>query len=125
MQKLLTIDCVMYQVKDIKKSIQVYLALGMTKRWEDTDRQMVGFTFPNSDSEIVIHTDTNIPNGEVCFKVENVEAMCREWKEQGYSVLLEPIPVRTGNYAVLGDRDNNALPIIDLTTFSGTPRYDS
>ena len=82
------------------------------------------FVFAESDSEIVIHTDPNIPKGEYSYLVENVAEFCEEIKKQGHKVLLEPIEVRSGKYALFADPDGNEIPIIDLTTFGGKPRYD-
>jgi catechol 2,3-dioxygenase-like lactoylglutathione lyase family enzyme len=125
MISLLKIDCVMYKVKDLKASNDFYSKLGLTKRWEDTDREMIGFTFPESDSEIVIHTNSDIPDFDICYAVQDVEKMCDEYKKSGYSVVLEPIEVRSGKYAILADLDGNKLPIIDLTKFGGKPQYDN
>jgi catechol 2,3-dioxygenase-like lactoylglutathione lyase family enzyme len=122
--KLKSIDCVMYKVKDLKKSQIFYEKLGMKMRWEDAQHQMIGFTFPENDSEIVIHSNPDIPNFDICYAVENVEAMCKDFKENGYRVVLDPIDVRSGKYAIIEDLDGNKLSIIDLTTFNNIPQYD-
>jgi catechol 2,3-dioxygenase-like lactoylglutathione lyase family enzyme len=124
MISLLKIDCVMYRVKDLQKSLLFYENLGVTKRWEDKDKKMIGFTFPESDSEIVIHTNQEIPDFDICYSVSNVVDACREFKENGYTVLIGPIDVRTGKYAVLEDLDGHKIPIIDLTSFGNVARYD-
>ena len=115
----------MYRVSDLKRSEAFYTdVLGLKKAWEDRDRGMIGFTFEQSDSEIVIHTDPNIQKGEHSYLVEDVSRFCEEVKEQGHGVLLEPIEVRSGKYALVGDPDGNEIPIIDLSKFGGKPRYD-
>jgi catechol 2,3-dioxygenase-like lactoylglutathione lyase family enzyme len=68
MSQLLKIDNIMFFVKDLEKAAQFYeQALGMTRRWTDEERGMIGLTFAESDSEIVIHTDSTIPNPDFSF----------------------------------------------------------
>ena len=86
---------------------------------------MIGFVFLESDSEIVIHGDSSMPNPSFSFLVKNVQIFCDEYRKKGYRVIRGPFEVRCGKYAVLADLDGNELPIIDLTKFDGTPRYDS
>ena len=125
MHKLIKIDNIMYRVSDLGKSERFYTdILGLKKVWEDRDRGMIGFVFDQSDSEIVIHTDPNIPKGEYSYLVEHVVAFCEEMKKQGYQVLREPFDVRSGKYAIIADPDGNEIPIIDLGAFGGKPRYD-
>lgn len=125
MKQLLKIDCIMYYVADLEKSASFYeQVLGLTKRWTDTERGMIGFSFKDSDSEIVIHTDPSIPKYDFSFLVTNVITFCKEYKEDGYKVLKEPFDVRCGKYAILLDPDENVIPIIDLTKFNNTPQYD-
>lgn len=124
MSQLLKIDCIMYRVRDLEKSAIFYESLGMMRRWADDERGMIGFTFPESDSEIVIHTDNTVPNFDFCYQVANVEKLCNEFRDRGYTIKLEPITVRTGKYAILEDPDGNALPIIDLTLFGNVAQYD-
>ncbi len=115
----------MYRVSDLKKAENFYTnILGLKKAWEDQNAKMIGFVFEQSDSEIVIHTDPNIPKGEYSYLVEDVAKFCEEVKKQGYRVLLEAIEVRPGKYALISDPDGNEIPIIDLTKFGGKPRYD-
>ncbi|MDD5750391.1 MAG: VOC family protein [Candidatus Pacebacteria bacterium] len=125
MNKLLKIDNIMYRVSDLKKAERFYInILGLKKAWEDENAGMIGFIFEQSDSEIVIHTDPNIPKGEYSYLVEDVVEFCEEVKKQGYKVLSEPFEVRPGKYALLSDPDGNEIPIIDLSKFGGKPRYD-
>jgi len=115
----------MYQVSDLKQAEHFYTnVLGLKKAWEDQDAKMIGFVFEQSDSEIVIHTDSDIPKGDYSYLVEDVVQFCEEVRKQGYTVLLEPIDVRSGKYARLSDPDGNEIPIIDLGAFGGKPRYD-
>ncbi|MDO8619285.1 MAG: VOC family protein [Candidatus Daviesbacteria bacterium] len=125
MNKLLKIDNIMYFVEDLDKSAAFYSEiLGLTQRWRDDEHQMIGFTFDQSDSEVVIHSNSNLPKFDFSFLVEDVVSFCNEIKEKRYEVLEEPFDVRTGKFAVLSDPDGNKIPIIDLTKFGGKPKYD-
>lgn len=115
----------MFYVADLKSSSDFYEhVLGLKKVWEDEKNKQVGFMFDESDSEIVIHSDSTLPKFDYCFQVDNVEEFCKEYLEKGYQVTKHPFEVRCGKMAILKDLDGNILPIIDLTKFGGKPRYD-
>src|SRR6266478_196842 len=125
MNKLLKIDNIMYKVKDLQKSSDFYQnVLGLKKVWEDQSYKMIGFVFEQSDSEIVIHSDPNLPNFDYCFLVDDVISFCNEFKEKGFKLADEPFEVRPGKFAVLENIDGNKIPIIDLSKFGGKPKYD-
>jgi len=125
MNKLLKIDNIMFFVKDLEKASKFYEnVLGLKRVWTDKKNKMIGFVFDESDSEIVIHGDPEIPNPDFSFLVENVEQFCEEYRKKGYSLIREPFDVRCGKFAILADPDGNAIPIIDLTKFGNKPRYD-
>ncbi len=120
---LLKIDNIMFRVKNLKKSSGFYEnVLGMKKVW--TDGNMIGFIFPKSDSEIVIHTDKSIPNPDFSFLVKDVEKFCKDYEKKGYKIFRKPFDVRCGKFAVLIDPDENKIPIVDLTKFGNKPKYD-
>ncbi len=125
MNKLRKIDCIMYRVKDLDVSAKFYSEiLGLKQVWRDNEHQMIGFTFSESDSEIVIHTLADIPNPDSSYLVDNVEEFVKVFKAKGYIVCKEPFEVRTGKFAVLSDPDGNIINIIDLTKFGGIPKFN-
>jgi catechol 2,3-dioxygenase-like lactoylglutathione lyase family enzyme len=125
MNKLLKIDNVMYRVKNLEQSASFYKnVLGLKKVWEDEERKMVAFVLEQSDTEIVIHSDPDLPDFDFSFLVENVENFCKEFQAQGRKVLFQPVDARCGKYAILADSDGNKIPIIDLTKFGGKQKYD-
>jgi catechol 2,3-dioxygenase-like lactoylglutathione lyase family enzyme len=125
MDKLLKIDNIMYRVKNLHEAERFYVdVLGLKKAWEDKNAEMIGFIFEKSDSEIVIHTNPEIAKFDYSYLVENVVKFCKKYKEEGYGLVLEPIDVRCGKYAVLQDMDENKIPIIDLTKFNNKPKYE-
>lgn len=114
----------MFRVKNLDESSRFYSeALGLKQAWRDDEHHMIGFVFPESDAEIVIHTLEDIPNPDFSFLVDDVEALVKEFRSQGYAVLREPFEVRPGKFAVLADPDGNAINIIDLSKFEGKPKY--
>lgn len=122
---LLKIDNIMYRVKNLERGERFYTEiLGLKKVWEDKERKTIGFQLAQSDAEIVIHNDPNMPDFDFSYLVENVEEFIKEREGQGLKLNFGPIDVRTGRYAVLEDPDGNQIPIIDLTKFGGKPRYD-
>src|SRR3989344_8626236 len=104
MSKLLKVDNIMYKVSDLKKSEKFYTdILGLKKAWEDMDAQMIGFIFEQSDSEIVIHNNPDISKFDYSYLVEDVASFCDEIGKQGHKVVLDPMEVRSGKYAVIAD----------------------
>lgn len=125
MNALRKIDSIMFRVNDLDASAKFYSeVLGLKQVWRDDKYKMVGFVFPQSDSEIVIHTLPDIPNPDFSFLVDNIEEFVKEFKAKGYKVCKEPFEVRTGKFAVLADPDENIINIIDLTKFGNVPQYD-
>jgi predicted enzyme related to lactoylglutathione lyase len=126
MPGLRKIDSVMMRVTDLESSARFYEeAMGLKRAWTDAENQMIGFLFPGNNSELVIHTDPGLSSPSYSFSVEDVVEFCRRFREQGYTVLMEPFEVRCGMYAVLADPDGNRINIIDLSKFGGEPRYDA
>ena len=125
MKGLRKIDNIMYRVKDLDASVKFYSeVLGLKQVWKDESNKMVGFVFPESDSEIVIHTNENISNPDFSFLVDNVGDFVKEFRRTGYKVYKEPFDIRSGKFAIVSDPDDNIINIIDLTKFNGKPRYD-
>jgi lactoylglutathione lyase len=118
------IDAVIHRVADLDEAIKFYVeVLGLKLGWKD--ESMAGVLFPGNDSELVLHTDENLPNPNVSFQVENVEAFVEEYKGKGYKVLVEPFDIRCGRCAVLSDPYGNGIEVMDLTKFDGVPRFDA
>lgn len=125
MNKLLKIDNIMYYVSDPVKALAFYQnVLGLKEVWEDKDAKMIGFTLEKSDAEVVIHWDSNLPEFDYSYLVENVEEFVKDFKSKGGTLDFGPIEVRPGKCAILLDPDGNKIPIIDLTRFGGIPRYN-
>ncbi|MCI0438979.1 MAG: VOC family protein [Chloroflexi bacterium] len=116
--RLLKVDNIMYRVADLESAAVFYdTVLGLTRAWTDEQRKMAGFVLAESDAELVIHANPDLPRFDYSFLVENVVRFCEEFRNRGHKVALGPIDVRCGKYAVLSDPDGNSIPIIDLTSF--------
>ena len=123
MSGLKKIDAVLHRVNDLDEAIRFYVdVLGVKLGWKDGS--MAGMLFPGNDSELVLHTDENLPNPNVSFQVENVEVFVEEYRGKGFKVLVEPFDIRCGRCAVLSDPYGNGVEVMDLTNFDGVPRFD-
>jgi predicted enzyme related to lactoylglutathione lyase len=119
MAGLRKVDNVMYRVADLEEAARFYEGvLGLKRLWSDEAAGQMGFVFPESGSEIVIHNDPGIPNPDFSFLVDDVVAFCEDYKRQGCAVTREPFEVRCGRFAVLEDPDGNLISIVDLTRFN-------
>jgi predicted enzyme related to lactoylglutathione lyase len=109
------IDCVMIRVNDIKAAAAYYAKVfGLQPQWSADDS--IGLVFPESDAEIVLHCDLNIPSSvEVHYLVENVIAAVANYAAQGCRVLVEPFDIAIGKCAVIADPFGTRLCILDMT----------
>jgi predicted enzyme related to lactoylglutathione lyase len=105
----------MYYVEDLEKSAEFYKKLGLIKAWEDKKRKMIGFEMKDTKTEIVIHSDPDLPSFDYSFLVDDVLQFCDDFVAMGFQVKSDPFKVRCGWYAILLDPDGNELNIIDLS----------
>ncbi|MFL5625412.1 MAG: VOC family protein [Ktedonobacteraceae bacterium] len=109
------IDCVMIRVDDIKAAATYYARVfGLQPQWSADDS--IGLVFPESDAEIVLHCNSDIPSSvEVYYLVDNVVAAVASYAAQGCRVLVEPFDIAIGKCAVLADPFGTRLCILDMT----------
>ena len=90
----------MFRVVDLEASASFFEGvMGLRRAWTDTENNMIGFLFPENNSELVIHMDPSLPNPSQSFSVDDIEEFCRSYREKGYKVLIEPFDV---GFAVVG-----------------------
>lgn len=119
------VDAVLTLVEDIYKAAEFYEeVMGLKRGWTDDENQLVGLLFPGNDTELVLHSNKNLPNPNVSYQVENVDEFVTEFKTKGHKVIVEPFEIRCGKCAILGDPDGNTIEIMDLTKFEGVPQFD-
>ncbi len=109
------IDCVMVRVDDIEAAATYYAEVfGLHPQWSGDDS--IGLVFPESDAEIVLHNDPNIPSSvEVHYLVDDVIASVAEYTVQGCHILVEPFDITIGKCAVIQDPFGIRLCILDMT----------
>jgi predicted enzyme related to lactoylglutathione lyase len=109
------IDCVMIKVDDLAAARRFYAEVfGMRPLWSDS--QSAGLVFPESDSEIVLHTIEAIPaKVDVNYLVSDVVAETRRLAERGCRVVAGPFEIPIGKCAVIADPFGTALTLVDMT----------
>jgi predicted enzyme related to lactoylglutathione lyase len=87
---------------------------GLRPNWSDD--VSIGLKFPESDTEIVLHNDPNIPSSiEVYYLVRDVIDEVKSYTEKGCHLLVAPFDIRIGKCAVIKDPFGTRLCILDIT----------
>ena len=109
------IDCVMIRVDDIEAAAHYYTEVfGLYPRWSGDDS--IGLVFPESDAEIVLHRNLDIPSSvEVHYLVDDVVAAVANYAAKGCHVLVEPFGITIGKCAVIEDPFGVRLCILDMS----------
>jgi lactoylglutathione lyase len=115
MALLRKIDCVMLRVDDLAAARAFYeRTLGLEPLW--SDEHSVALGMPESEAEIVLHDNPDIPaNCNVHYLVDNVNAAVEKLIAAGCKVLVPAFDVRIGKCAILRDPTGNALNILDMS----------
>jgi predicted enzyme related to lactoylglutathione lyase len=115
MTMLRKIDCVMIRIEDVDAAARYYAQVfGLKPLWKGEGS--VGLVFAESDAEIVLHNDPNLPSPvEVHYLVDDVAAAVASYAAQGCSVLVEPFEITIGKCAVVQDPFGTRLCILDMT----------
>ena len=109
------IDCVMIRVEDMQAAVTYYTdVFGLRPVW--WDEMSTGLAFPETDAEIVLHREQNIPSRvEVHYLVDDVIVAVRTFAAKGCRVLVEPFDIAIGKCAVIEDPFGIRLCILDMT----------
>ena len=109
------IDCVMIRVGDVQAVANYYAKVfGLRPLWSGDGS--IGLGFPETDAEIVIHSDPNIPSSvEVYYVVQDVIAAVDGLLLEGCQVLVAPFDITIGKCAVIRDPFGTRLCILDKT----------
>ena len=109
------IDCVMIRVEDVKAAMAYYTdVFGLQPVW--SDESSAGLVFPESDAEIVVHRNPDIPSSvEVHYLVENVISAVQTLETKGCRILVDPFDIAIGKCAVIEDPFGTRLCILDMT----------
>jgi lactoylglutathione lyase len=116
------IDCVMIRVDDVGAGERFYSEVfGLKPLWHDAGS--VGKGLPDTDAEIVLHNNANIPNKvEVHYLVDDVVAAVKTYAEKGCRIVVPPFDVLIGKCAVIQDPFETSICLLDLTS-GWRPRY--
>jgi predicted enzyme related to lactoylglutathione lyase len=88
---------------------------GLKPLWRDGGA--VGMGFPETDAEIVLHNNPEIPNKvEVHYLVDQVVATVKSYAERGCRIVVQPFDVLIGKCAVIEDPFGTAICLLDLTS---------
>jgi lactoylglutathione lyase len=115
-QKMLRkIDCVMIRVDDLEAAAAYYARVfGLRPQWSGDNS--IGLAFPETDAELVLHNNPNIPSSvEVDYLVDDVVAAVVHFAAHGCQVLVAPFDITIGKCAVISDPFGTELCILDLT----------
>lgn len=109
------IDCVMVYTDRLEEAARFYTdVFGLNLVWRDAES--VGLVFPESDAEIVLHTNANLLSKlEVHYLVENVSEAVETLRQKGCEVQVEPFDIAIGKCAVIRDPFGTQLSILDMT----------
>lgn len=109
------IDCVMIRVDDATAAARYYeRVFGLLPQWSGDDA--IGLRFPDSDTEVVLHCDDDIPGPvEVHYLVDDVIAAVAAFASQGCEILTPPFDITVGKCAVIRDPFGVRLCMLDLT----------
>jgi lactoylglutathione lyase len=106
------LDCVRFCVPDLESGLVFYRdRLGHELIWR-TDG-MVGLRMPDSDAEIVLHTEPQEP--EIDFKVQSADAAAARIEEAGGKVIVPPFDIQIGRCTVVQDPWGNAFVLLDAS----------
>lgn len=109
------IDCVMIFAEDLERAVAYYRdVFGLRVNWRQADS--VGLRFPETDTEIVLHTKSDIPSRvEVYYLVEDVASAVATLRENGCHILTEPFDITIGKCAIIQDPFGARLCMLDMT----------
>jgi predicted enzyme related to lactoylglutathione lyase len=106
------VDCVRFYVPDLESGLAFYRdRLGHELIWR-TDA-MVGLRMPDTDAEIVLHTEPQAP--EIDFKVRSADAVAARVEEAGGQVVVPPFDIQIGRCAVVQDPWGNEFVLLDAS----------
>ena len=106
------VDCIRLYVPDIEAGLAYYRdQLGHELAWR-TENQ-VGLRMPDSDAEIVLHTDPQEP--EIDMLVDSADAAAGRVVAAGGRIVVPPFDIQIGRCVVVQDPWGNQLVLLDAS----------
>ncbi len=105
----------MIRVENVETAASYYAnVFGLRPRWSGDGS--IGLALQETDAEIVLHCDPNIPSSvEVYYLVDDVIVAVTDYAAQGCQILDAPFDIRIGKCAVIRDPFGTRLCILDMT----------
>jgi predicted enzyme related to lactoylglutathione lyase len=118
------IDCMMLRVEDPEAAAVYYSdVFGLRRLWQD--ETSVGLGFPETDAEVVLHCNSEIPSPlDVYYLVDDVLCSVGVLRQNECTVLVEPFDIPIGKCAVVRDPFGTRLCILDMSKGSRQPLAD-
>jgi len=118
------IDCVMIRTEDPEAAAVYYSdVFGLRRLWQD--ETSVGLGFPETDAEVVLHRNPDVPSPvDVHYLVDDVVRSVGVLRENGCRVLSEPFDIPIGKCAVVRDPFGTTLSILDMSKGARQPLAD-
>ena len=118
------IDCVMIRVEDPEAAAVYYSdVFGLRRLWQDATS--VGLGFPETDTEIVLHCNSELPlRVDVHYLVDDVVCSVEALRENGCRVLTETFDIPIGRCAVVRDPFETTLCMLDMSKGPRQPLAD-
>lgn len=108
------IDRVLRRVGALAPAVKFYTeSLGFTLVKED--RRLAALRFPDGQTELVLHTDPDLPAEAVYYLVDDVRALFAKRAELKLQFTQPPTPVARGHRAAIRDPFGNVLLLVDRT----------
>ena len=105
-------DCVRFYVPDLEAGLAFYRdRLGHALIWRTVE--MVGLRLPDSDAEIVLHTEPRKP--EIDFKVQSADEAAARIEEAGGKIVVPPFDIQIGRCTVIQDPWGNEFVLLDAS----------
>ena len=107
------VDCVSYPVRDLDRALEFYRdRLGHALIWRSPTA--VGLRMPDTNAELVLHTDEGRPPAAELM-VDAVPDAVARFVAAGGALVYGPIEIQIGRCAVVTDPFGNALVLLDCS----------
>lgn len=106
------VDCVRLYVPDLDVGLAFYRdQLGHELIWRTEDA--VGLRLPETDAEIVLHTERGEP--EIDLQVDSADAAAARFEAAGGKIVVPPFDIQIGRAVVVQDPWGNQFVLLDAS----------
>ena len=112
---LRSIDRILLRVPSLQAAVRYYTeTLGMTLLKQDA--RLASLKFADTDAELVLHADPDLPDAATYYRVDDVRDLHRRRAELRLTFVSPPSQASRGWRATVKDPFGNVLLILDRTT---------